>query len=944
MLTQFLNRFGYDANITNIYDDMLSGVANKLNLRIIPPDMEVNDIIRTRKNLMCSFVENYQTVFSLPVPIGSRYGPPKYDGYVKGCFIVRGLKYAFVSIDQTLPSYPIVSIVDDVVTCTYNVYEDFRIRHIRMCTDSKKVFSLIIEGTNMTMSECFAHVERVCGVADEVVRTRFKSTCASMAGNDSLILCICDKIADTPIPCAGESDIMKSFTDYTVIIDILAIMTVRLVKAGISRKSDDIDDETFKRVECAGMVFEPLLHRMINSEKMALKKRLLNVESVIVSKFIDGKIHTRSNVLKIGVVQELESLTVIDSLSHIRRVKAYLSEDRAPVRVREYNSRHRGYLCMYETSDSKSAGLNKYLACTAILSRRESFEIKHINKDGNGIPVFHNSKFIGFTTRSKDIINEIHCMKHKNIECYISAYIRDNIMCVLSDEGRIVRPLVYNGIIMMVDIGEYQYLKTHEITELAPMGLSASLISFSHMTPGPRNNYQASMNKQALSHDPRKMWSTSHEEKYLCNKQFPLVATEFMIQYLRQFLDFRHTNVVVAIMADGFNNEDAIILNKASVQRGMFSNIKIINERIFKHDITSKSRRENVEVESSGGYTKQFVRLDFSTAQAYDIYDAVENKYIQSNTNLVSMFDEKGTVRKGIVVEPGSVLQTIYDRSKLNTRCDEKNVCMHGGLVRNTYISDSITDGRSHYVEVQIEKLRLAEVGDKLATDISQKGVVGELREDWEMPYMEDGTIPDVIFNPHGFPSRMTVGTLFSAAICRYLCETSEVSDVIKPHLFPNGSFNATPYRNIDDVIEYLRNNYIEKVPLIGCEERVTIGVLPYICLKQQIDEKAAARRTGSTVSLTGQPIGGRKRGGGSALGEMEVNALMAYGASGILYERLAKQTDLVETLICPQCRMINQIGDICPKCKCQTTRTKIRKPFISFVNILTSLGISTII
>jgi DNA-directed RNA polymerase beta subunit len=145
-------------------------------------------------------------------------------------------------------------------------------------------------------------------------------------------------------------------------------------------------------------------------------------------------------------------------------------------------------------------------------------------------------------------------------------------------------------------------------------------------------------------------------------------------------------------------------------------------------------------------------------------------------------------------------------------------------------------------------------------------------------------------------------------------------------------------------VIEYLRNNYIEKVPLIGCEERVTIGVLPYICLKQQIDEKAAARRTGSTVSLTGQPIGGRKRGGGSALGEMEVNALMAYGASGILYERLAKQTDLVETLICPQCRMINQIGDICPKCKCQTTRTKIRKPFISFVNILTSLGISTII
>lgn len=957
-MDEFFQTHGYDANLVAIYDDCIDHIISVLNATVIPCKLPLADIIRKRQSLTVQLYKDDKIILQLQIPTGSKYYHGNYD--VKGYFVVRGLTYVFVSMDQAFPSYPIVRSINKKMVCTYNFVDKGFSRYLKLerSTDGYIIVSFYKE--RHTLSSFFSYINLAYSedMSDINVQRDYTTACHKLCANipnKSFIYEVCINIEPEESNKLDQSyaDKIRVRFSYDEIINVLAYMSTKLISSCLTGQIDDIDDESFKRVQCAGSTILNMIYRNIyNLEHDTYHIDNLSLIGENVQKmFLNSKVANLAGSVKKGVTQELESATIISALSHIRRIKVYMSEDEAPYRVREYNRNHRGYTCCYETSDSKAAGLNKVLAWTCLITRSSNVpSIVHQAKfDSSGMPVFHNGRMIGYVENPCDDLS----LKESNDTW--SVYIKQQTLCVHNDAGRLTRPMLYKGKTIMVDMGEYMRFhdQLEEIHSSSILGLSALLTTFPHMSPGPRNNYQTSMNKQAISWCPTKFDSTHHEEKILGCPDMPYVLTDFGKHYLEEFLDLRHTNVVVAIMSDMHNNEDAIIINKGAVQRGLFSNIKIINERVF---LKETSNRTQSEIKQLRHGEKVFIRTNFDTASTSIVYEDGEYSKEDGDTY---MYNEDGSVCSWNVVSSGDVIQTMLDTTKIQPKRDFKYEQIHPMVTFRNRIhkTDQLDEV---YSEISGFRFRMPEPGDKFATDISQKGVCAVLRDECEMVQLPDGTIPHIVINPHGFPSRMTVGTLLNMTLGKYLCKVHDLSN-IKDHLQSmNGceklksmvlgwkgyfhSVNASVFRNVNDLIELMKEYDIGESVFHGgvdlwTEKLVYYGILPYIALKQQVDEKSAARLTGPIVPMTGQPISGRKKGGGSALGEMEVNALIAYDAMGILHERMAR-IDQVDVKYCPNCFFINAIGDRCSKCGIKLELINSRTSFVTFVQLLSSMGL----
>lgn len=957
-MDEFFRTHGYDANIVDIYDDCIEHIASVLDATIIPCKLPLEDIIRKRQNLTAQLFKNDKTILHIQIPTGSKYYQGKYD--IKGYFIVRGLSYVFVSMDQAFPSYPIVRNINKKLVCTYNFVDKGFSRYLKL--EINNVGKIIVSFYNErhSLSSFFAYINLAYSdiMSDINVLRDYVNACHKLCSNipnKSFIYEVCINIESeesTKLDHEYANKIKVRFS-YDEIVNVIAFMAIKLVNSSLTGHIDDIDDESFKRVQCAGPTIFNMIYRNIYSldNNTYHIDNISNVGENIQKMFLNSKVANLVGSMKKGVTQELESVTIISSLSHIRRIKVYMSEDEAPYRVREYNRNHRGYTCCYETSDSKSAGLNKVLAWTCLITRHtlNPHIIQQVKFDSIGIPVFHNGRMIGYIDNPPDDLSD------KSPNDTWSVYVKQGVLCIHNDVGRLTRPMLYKGNKVMIDMGEY--IKFHnQLNEIYPssmLGLSALLTTFPHMSPGPRNNYQTSMNKQAISWCPNKFHSTRHEEKILLSPDMPYVLTDFAKHYLEEFLDLRHTNVVVAVMSDMHNNEDAIIINKGAVQRGLFSNIKIINERVFLKETSNRTQSEIKQLRTG---EKLFIRTNFNTTNNSIIYE--NGNYSKDNGDSY-VYNENGSINPWNILYNGDVIQSMLDTTKIQPRRDFKYEQIHPivtfrNRINNTNQLDEV------YSEIIGFRFRIPEPGDKFATDISQKGVCAILKDESDMIQLPDGTIPHIVINPHGFPSRMTVGTLLNMAIGKYLCRVHDLNNIKEYLQSMNGcnklknivlgwngyfhSVNASIFSNMDKLIDIIKEYDVSENVFHGniglwTKKPVYYGILPYIALKQQIDEKSAARLTGPIVPMTGQPILGRKKGGGSALGEMEVNALIAYNAMGILYERMTL-IDKTSVKYCPNCFLINVVDNECNKCKNKLELINSRVSFITFVNLLYSMGL----
>lgn len=656
---------------------------------------------------------------------------------------------------------------------------------------------------------------------------------------------------------------------------------------------------------------------------------------------------------RVGVTQLLDRTNFASTLSHLRRLQSPLSRSQPNLEARDLHPTHWGRLCPNETPEGSNCGLVKNLALQGILSigvdpretvtrlrRMGVVAVDEADKKlrAGSAKVFVDGIIAGYCRNPEDLASEIRKLRREekiNSEVNVANYPAETPtsrpeLYVNCDEGRVRRPLliVENGKLRMTEShleklrreelqwedlareGILEYLDADEeenalvaldqskITdrtthmEIAPytiLGICASIIPFSEHNQSPRNAYESAMSKQALG-----VFSTNHFNRVdsrshlLQYPQSPLVRTKpsEIISY-----DTRPSgqNCVVAIMSfEGYNMEDAFIINKSSVERGL--------GRSFFFRVYEGECRQYL-----GGLRDKFEIPDPSVRG----YRGDRYYRLLEEDGIITV--ESPVAGNAVLIGRTSPPRFLEEYREFEVRGPtrrDSSVCMRpseSGVVDFVSFSESIEG--SKLVKAKVRDLRIPELGDKFASRHGQKGVVGLLVPSEDMPFTEDGIVPDIIINPHAMPSRMTIGQLAE-------------SIAGKTASLRGSAVDGTPFSN--EKISSIREALLKLGFQHGGKEvmydgmtgkklvaEIFIGVVYYQKLHHMVSDKMHARARGQVQMLTRQPTEGRARGGGLRFGEMERDCLIGHGASALLRDRLLEESDRAIVLVCENCGLL---------------------------------------
>jgi DNA-directed RNA polymerase II subunit RPB2 len=482
----------------------------------------------------------------------------------------------------------------------------------------------------------------------------------------------------------------------------------------------------------------------------------------------------------------------------------------------------------------------------------------------------------------------------------------------LTDQKMKFDDLVDNGVIEFLDVEEEEssmiamkitdlvnnrhYCTTYTHCEIHPamiLGVAASIIPFPDHNQSPRNVYQSAMGKQAIG-----IYSTNFNMRMdtlsylLFYPQKPLVVTQSM-----EFLKFKALpagiNAIVAIMCyTGYNQEDSVIMNQSSIDRGLFRSA-FFRTYTSEQRIESKLKNEQFEVPDRRQVSKyrmgNYGKLDCeglippgTKVRGDDI--------IIGKTGLIQ-YDEDD--------EKAGIIKRKTDLSEAIRPSEE-----------GTIESVMLTTNRSGYTiaKVKCRSVRIPQIGDKFASRHGQKGTIGMTYRQEDMPFSMEGITPDIIVNPHAIPSRMTIGHLIECLNSKVAALrglegdstpfTSVTVDRIANHLHQLGYqkhgnetiFNGFTGRKVDMLIFF--------------------GPTYYQRLKHMVDDKIFSRARGPVQILTRQPTEGRARSGGLRFGEMERDCMISHGAALFLKERLMDVSDKYRVHVCQTCGLF-AVADI---------------------------------
>jgi len=657
---------------------------------------------------------------------------------------------------------------------------------------------------------------------------------------------------------------------------------------------------------------------------------------------------------RVGVTQLLDRTNYLSTISHLRRVQSPLSRTQPNFEARDLHSTHFGRICPSETPEGSNCGLVKNLALSAIISVSVSseevveklyeFGTAHFSdvKDSvkkDGARIFVDGKLIGYHKDGEKLASSLRELRRSSkihphvwisihqpeqegatkrlyVNCNAGRVLRSLI--IVKDEKSVLtqdlldkvtkklvswNDLIRMGVIELVDANEEEnclitfddkHVKKHTHIEIFPsaiLGAGASIIPYPEHNQSPRNTYESAMAKQSLGFStPMMNTSTYVRQHSMLYPQTPIVTTRAMGLLGLEKRPAGQNCVVAVLPFDGYNIEDAIVLSKSSVDRGL-------GRTFFYRIYESESKqypggmRDNFEIPNADDNLRGY--------KGEKSYRLLEDDGIIASESRVSGGD--------ILIGKTSPPRFMEEYRELESRGPYRRDTSIGvrpseiGVVDTIVLTQSNEGGKMY--KVRIRDMRLPEIGDKFASRHGQKGVVGLLAKAEDLPYTADGISPDVLINPHAFPSRMTVGMMMESITGKAAAIRGKKVDA--------SAFVGEKMDDVKDVMKDAGFKYSGKEIMYDGKTgkqfpvEVFIGVVYFQKLHHMVADKIHARARGQVQMLTKQPTEGRARGGGLRFGEMERDCIIAYGASMILKDRLLDESDKSDIFVCERCGLV---------------------------------------
>ena len=670
--------------------------------------------------------------------------------------------------------------------------------------------------------------------------------------------------------------------------------------------------------------------------------------------------HTNSN--KVGGAQVLNRLTYVSSLSHARRISTPTDKSGKLIPPRKLHNTSWGFLCPAETPEGQSVGIVKNLSyMTHITIYSDTLPLYeyvmpnvipinelHTASDNmyDKVKVFINGAWVGLTENPEELYLNLKDKKHKGIINIYTSIIFDYKMQeirVCNDAGRLSRPLlraknrnilitplvvdkiksselswdnmltstVLNESVLeyvdpeeqswsmiatkpneMFDPANMLYKYTHcEIHPSTIFGVLGSCIPFPEHNQSPRNTYQCAQAKQAMGVYVTNYQNRMDKTAYVLNyPNRPLVDTRVMNMIQLNKIP-SGTNVIVAIMTHtGYNQEDSLLINKGSIDRGMALVTVYHTEK--DEDKQKINGDEEIRCKPDPAKTK---------GMKMGNYNKVNSKGVIPENVIVSNRDI-------IISKITPIKENRNDHTKVIKYEDQSKIYRTN---EETYIDKNYIDRNGegyNFAKVRLRTVRKPVIGDKFSSRHGQKGTVGNIIPECDMPFTKDGVTPDIIINPHAIPSRMTIGQLKETVLGKVLVELG---------LFGDGT--AFGQFDVKDICgELIKQGYEahgNELLYNGQtgeqhECSVFMGPVFYQRLKHMVNDKTHSRSIGPMVNLTRQPAEGRSRDGGLRFGEMERDCMISHGAARFTRGRMYDASDKYSAFICKKCGLIASYND----------------------------------